>query len=135
MIDILGTDTILASLDAKEKKVSKNSSLEISGKEARNSLGPAPSLDPYRRDFNETAGSGGFETTHLVHRGELGIVQALVGISALDNNVALVELESDDTIDSLLRSGDSGSNEFTLGGEEETVVENLRELSGDKLVS
>lgn len=118
-----------------KKTGQQNSSVEIRSKEARNSLGPAPSLDPDRRDFNETAGSGGFETTHLVHRGELGVVQALVGISALDNNVALVELESDDTIDSLLRSGDSGSNEFTLGGEEETVVENLRELGGDKLVS
>lgn len=34
-----------------------------------------------------------------------------------------------------MRSGDSGSDEFTLRGKEETVVENLRELGGDKLVS
>lgn len=132
VVNILGGDTVLASLNA--KNTSAISSEKLIG-EKQNSLGPAPSLDPDRRNFDEAAGSSGFETAHLVHRGELGVVQALIGISALDNNVALVELESDDTVDSLLRCGDGGSDEFTLGGEEETVVEDLRELGGNELVS
>lgn len=116
------------------KNKSANSSERLTDNK-QNSLGSAPSLDPDRRNFDEAAGRSGLETAHLVHRGELGVVQALIGISALDNNVALVELESDDTVDSLLRSRDGGSDEFTLGGEEETVVEDLRELGGNELVS
>lgn len=99
------------------------------------SLLSAPSLDSDARDVNETRRSGWLESSHLVHRRELRIVQALVRVSSFDNHITLVQLESYKTIDRLLRSGDGSSDEFSLWGEEEPVVQDLGKVDGDELIS
>lgn len=113
VVDILGQNAILSPGDVRS----------------------SPGLDPDAGDVDETARGSWLEAAHLVHRGELGVVQALVGVSALDNHVALVELESDETVDGLLRGGDGSRDKLSLGGEVETVVEDLREVGRDELVS
>lgn len=99
------------------------------------SLLPGPSLDPDGRDIDESRGGSWLETTHLVHGRKLGVVKTLVGVSSFDNDVTLVKLQSDDTVDCLLGSGDSGHDEFTFWGEEESIVEDLGELNSDELIS
>lgn len=94
-----------------------------------------PSLDSDARNVNETRSGGRLETSHLVHGREFGIIQSLVGVSALDDHVALVQLESDKTVDGLLRGRNGGADELSLGGEEETVVKDLRKVDGDELIS
>jgi hypothetical protein len=99
------------------------------------SLLPGPSLESDRRNVNEPRGRSRLKATHLVHGGKLGIVQSFVRVSSFDNDVSLVELQSDDTVDSLLGSGDGGSNEFPFWRKEESIVENVGEFSGDELIS
>ncbi len=53
----------------------------------------------------------------------------------LDDDVALVELDADDTVDRLLRGGHGGHDKFSLGREEEAVVEDVGKVGGDELVS
>lgn len=86
------------------------------------SLLPGPGLEPDGGDIDEARSSSGLETTHLIHGRELGVVKTFIGISSLNNDVTLVKLQSDETVDSLLRGGDSGSDELPLWREEESVV-------------
>ncbi|KAI3485125.1 hypothetical protein L1887_51562 [Cichorium endivia] len=93
------------------------------------------SAQPDGLDGDEAAGGSRVEATLLVHGGELLVVQELLGAAALDDDVALVELELDLTVDSLLRLRDAGSDKLALGREEEAVIELLGELGGDDLVA
>jgi hypothetical protein len=78
------------------------------------SLLPGPGLEPDGRDIDKARSSSWLETSHLIHGRELGVIETLVGISSFDNDVTLVELQSNETVDSLLRSWDSGSDELPL---------------------
>lgn len=81
VVNILGGDTILSSLDAIRQLLFHLN---------KNSLLPGPSLEPDGRDINETRSSSWLKSTHLVHGGKLGIVQPLVRISSFNNDVTLV---------------------------------------------
>jgi hypothetical protein len=129
VVDVLGRDTVLASLDAGLSVIFSRA------RERVNSLLPGPCLESDRRDIDESRSSSWLETTHFVHGGKLGIVQTLVRVSTLDNDVTLVQLQSNETVDSLLRSWDSGSDEFPFWREKESIVENLREFSSNELIS
>ena len=59
----------------------------------------------------------------------------LFGRSALDNDVALVELQTDNTVDGALAGGNRADDELTLGREPVAVVEDPAELDGDELVA
>lgn len=106
-VNILGSDTVLSSLDA-------ILSAHVNVTEMGDSLLPGPGLEPDGRDVDKAGSSSWLETSHLIHGRELGVVKTFVGISSFDNDVTLVELQSDETVDSLLRSGDSGSDELPL---------------------
>ena len=112
MVDILGGDTVLSNLDAETGSVLFRT---IYGKGVVDSLLPGPGLDPDGRNIDETRSGSWLETTHLVHGRELGVVETLVRVSSFDNDVTLVKLQSDETVDSLLRGGDGGHDEFTFG--------------------
>jgi hypothetical protein len=101
----------------------------------RHSLGVGPCLETNGRDRNESGSLAGLEAAHLVHRRELFVVQSLVGRPSLDDAVALVELELDLSVDGPLTGRDGGGQEFTLGGEEVTVVEDPGEFDGDELIT
>lgn len=62
-------------------------------------------------------------------------VTYLLGRSALDNNVALVELQADETVDGALAGGDRGDDELALGCEPVAIVEDPAKLDGDELVA
>lgn len=94
-----------------------------------------PSLDSDARDVDESRSGSWLESSHLVHGGELGVVKTLVRVSSLDNHVALVTLQSDQAVDSLLGGWDGGRDEFPLWREEESIVKDLRKVDGDKLIS
>ena len=115
VVDILGRDAVLSPLDAELSAITLQ-------REDEDSLLPGPGLEPDGRDIDKARSSSWLETTHLVHGRELGVVKTFIGISSFNNDVTLVELQSDETVDSLLRSGDSGSDEFPFWGEEESIV-------------
>lgn len=98
-------------------------------------VGLGPLFDADGLDCNETGGIGGLEATELVHGGLLGVVETLLGLTALDDDVALVELEPDDTVDGPLGGRDRAGDELALGGEEVTVVEDSAERDGGELVT
>lgn len=56
-------------------------------------------------------------------------------MTSLNDDVTLVQLETNDTVYSPLTSGDSASDEFPLGSEPVTVVQDLRELEGNELIT
>ena len=65
VVNILGGDTILSSLDATP---SVTIPLE------QNSLLPGPSLEPDGGDIDKARSSSWLETSHLIHGRELGVV-------------------------------------------------------------
>lgn len=99
-------------------------------------LGLAVLLDSNGVDGDETGGVSGVKVGELVHGGLGGIVELLgLGGSAKDVHATLVESASDLTVDGLLGRSDHGSHKLALGSVVQTVVENLGEGGGDKLVS
>jgi hypothetical protein len=98
------------------------------------SLGVSPCLETDGRDGDESGSLARLESTHLIHAGELLVVQSLVGGPSLDNTVALVELELDGSVDGPLTGRDSSGNEFALGGEEVSVVEDSGKLDRNELI-
>ena len=59
----------------------------------------------------------------------------LVTVSSFNDDVALVQFQSDDAIDSPLAGGNGACDELSLRCEEVTVVQDATELDGDELVS
>ena len=59
----------------------------------------------------------------------------LRGRPALDDDVALVQLQADDAVHGALARGDRAGHELALGREEVAVVEDAAELDGDELVA
>ena len=59
----------------------------------------------------------------------------LCGRPALDDDVALVQLQADDAVHGALARGDRAGHELALGREEVAVVEDAAELDGDELVA
>lgn len=94
-----------------------------------------PLFDADGLNGDESSGVSGLEATELVHGGLLLVVETLVGGSALDDDVALVKLEADDTVDGALARGDGADDKLTLGREPVAVVEDAAELDGDELVA
>ena len=85
-------------------------------------------------DLDEPRGVGGLETAELIHTGLLGVIQAFVRVSFLNDHIALVKLHLDAAVDSSLTSWDSSCEKFPLGREEITVVENAGEVDGKELI-
>ena len=59
----------------------------------------------------------------------------LIGQTTLDDNVALVELQTHNTVDSLLARWDRADDELALGREPMAVVQDAAQLDGDELVA
>jgi hypothetical protein len=59
----------------------------------------------------------------------------LIGEATFDNDIALVQLQSNGTVDSSLTGGDRCGDELSLRAKEVAVVENSAEFDGDELVS
>jgi hypothetical protein len=75
---------------------------------------------------DEAGGVLGAEVANDVHRGLVHVVELLgVGPAAEDAEGALVDTAADGTVDAVLRGGDALEQELGLGGEVETVVEDL----------
>lgn len=84
-------------------------------------------LEADGRHGNETGGLGGGEVTNLVHAGLGHVVQLLgLGGAAQNGDATLVGTAADLAVDGLLRGSDGGLEELTLGGEVQTVVQELR---------
>jgi hypothetical protein len=97
-------------------------------------IGLSPLFNPDRFDLDETGGIGWLEATELVHGGFLLIVQTLIGRPALDDDVALVQLQPDNTVHGPLGGGDGAGDELAFRGKEVTIVQDLRELDGEELI-
>lgn len=103
---------------------------------ASSSLHLAVLLQTDSRDGDEAGGLGRREVTNLVHAGLGHVVQLLgLGRTAEDGDAALVGPAADLAVDGLLGGGDGGLEELALGGEVETVVEDLGVVDGDELVT
>ena len=76
--------------------------------------------------MDESSSISWLETTKLVHRRLMLVIKSFVGRTALNDDISFVELNADNTVNGALASGDRGSDELTLWGEEVTVVEDLR---------
>ena len=94
---------------------------------ASSSLHLSVLLEADSGDIDETGGLGGGEVTNLVHAGLGHVVQLLsLGGATKDGDGALVGAAADLAVDGLLRGSDGGLEELTLGGEVQTVVQELR---------
>lgn len=77
-------------------------------------------------DGDEAGGVLGTEVADDVHGGLVHVVELLgVGPAAEDAEGALVDAAADGTVDAVLRSGNALEEELALGGEVETVVQDL----------
>ena len=87
-------------------------------------------LETNGRHGDEASGFLGREVTNFVHARLGHVVQLLrLGRTTQDGNTAFVRTAADLAVDRLLRRWDGGLEELALGGEVETVVEELiREL-------
>lgn len=84
---------------------------------------------------NEASGLGGSEVADLVHAGFGHVVQLLsLGGTAKDDHVTLVGAAADLAVDGLLGGRDGLLKELTLGGEVETVVEDLSQNVSNAVV-
>lgn len=84
-------------------------------------------LETDGRHVDEASGLGGREVTNLIHAGLGHVVQLLgLGGASQDGDGALVGAAADLAVDGLLRSGDGGLKELTLGGEVHAVVQKLQ---------
>jgi len=92
-------------------------------------------FDADRFDLNESAGVSRLESTELVHRRFVLIIQALGALSAFDDNIALVELQPDEAIDGPLAGRDAAGDELPFWGEEMSVIKDSAEFDGDELIS
>lgn len=82
------------------------------------------------RHGDESSGLGRREVTNLIHTGLRHVIQLLgLGRTAKNGGAALVSTAADLAVDALLRGGDGGLEELTLGGEVETVVQDLAQIS------
>jgi hypothetical protein len=99
-------------------------------------LGVSVLLETDGLDGDESSGVLGSESSDLVHGG-LGHVVELLGLGGTSENleVTLVDTAADGSVDGLLGGADRVLEELTLGGEVESVVEDLGVVVGDELVT
>lgn len=86
---------------------------------------------PWRTRVHRTSPTESVEKLVTYH----GITTHLVRCSTLDNDIALVELEPNGTVDCALACRDAAGHELAFGTEEVAIVQDLAELHCDELVS
>lgn len=86
-------------------------------------------------DLDEAGSVGWLVVTLHVHAYQSLVVQSLGRLTALDVHVALVDGDSDGTVNVLLTLGDHIAHKITLRAEPETVVDDLGEAWHQRLLN
>lgn len=99
-------------------------------------LGLSELLQADSVDADEAGSVARSKVTNLIH-GAFALVVQLLGVGPATNDAehALVNAAADGAVDLLLGLDDAGLEELALGGEVQTVVEDLGVVEGDELVT